>query len=63
MVGDLFGRFFDDPATLPGEWSVGLDRADEDKRARRVADYIAGMTDRFALDEHRRLFDSTPELR
>jgi dGTPase len=63
VVGDLFGRFFEDPATLPGEWSLGLDRTDEDKRARRVADYIAGMTDRFALDEHRRLFDSTPELR
>ena len=32
-------------------------------RARRIADFIAGMTDRFALVEHARLFDSTPELR
>jgi dGTPase len=32
-------------------------------RARQIADFIAGMTDRFALTEHARLFDSTPELR
>ena len=32
--------------------------ADAADRARIVADYIAGMTDRFALDEHRRLFDT-----
>ena len=31
--------------------------------ARRIADYIAGMTDWYALDEHRRLFDATPSLR
>ena len=31
--------------------------------ARRVADYIAGMTDRYAILEHRRLFDVTPDLR
>jgi dGTPase len=63
VVRDLFGRFFCDPSALPGEWSRNLAGADEHKRARRVADYIAGMTDRFALDEHRRLFDTTPELR
>jgi dGTPase len=32
-------------------------------RARHIADFIAGMTDRYALAEHARLFDSTPELR
>ena len=36
--------------------------ADEQRRARRVADYIAGMTDRYALDEHRRLFDAHPGI-
>jgi dGTPase len=36
---------------------------DEAGRARHIADFIAGMTDRFALAEHTRLFDSTPELR
>ena len=38
-------------------------RADEATRAQRIGDYIAGMTDRYALIEHARLFDSTPELR
>ena len=41
----------------------GLAGADEAARARRIADFIAGMTDRYALAEHARLFDSTPELR
>ena len=36
---------------------------DEVRRARRIADYIAGMTDSYALGEHRRLFDATPSLR
>ena len=51
------------PDDMPGEWSDGLADADEATRARRIADFIAGMTDRFALVEHARLFDSTPELR
>ena len=50
-------------ATLPAEWSEGLADTDEAARARRIADFIAGMTDRYALAEHARLFDSTPELR
>ncbi len=36
---------------------------DEARLARRIADYIAGMTDRFAIQEHRRLFAATPPLR
>jgi dGTPase len=35
----------------------------EAAHARRIGDFIAGMTDRYALAEHERLFDSTPELR
>ena len=42
---------------------TGRVHADEARLARRVADYIAGMTDRYALAEHRRLFDATPDLR
>jgi dGTPase len=34
-----------------------------DRQPRQIADFIAGMTDRYALSEHKRLFDSTPELR
>ena len=63
VLRDLFRRLFAEPGLMPGEWREDLDAADEPRRARRVADYIAGMTDNFALDEHRRLFDVTPDLR
>jgi dGTPase len=62
IVGDLFERYFAEPSALPGErgalW-VGLDEA---RRAGAISDFIAGMTDRFAEAEHRRLFDATPDL-
>jgi dGTPase len=48
---------------LPAEWRVGLDLSDSAARARQVGDYIAGMTDRYALIEHARYFKATPELR
>jgi dGTPase len=63
IVRDLFVRYSARPDDLPEEWREGLEEADEPTRARRIADFIAGMTDRFALAEHARLFDSTPELR
>ncbi len=63
VVRDLFGRLSTDPSAMPGEWAAGCDGLDETRRARRIADYIAGMTDWYALDEHRRLFDATPSLR
>ena len=43
--------------TLPSPWRERAEQAGTQARARLVADYIAGMTDRFALDEHKRLFD------
>jgi dGTPase len=63
IVRDLFARYSEDLADLPAEWREGLAGAEETVRARRIADFIAGMTDRYALAEHARLFDSTPELR
>lgn len=63
IVRDLFARLFAEPALLPAEWQAGMDGLDEARRARRVADYLAGMTDRYALQRHRQLFDATPELR
>jgi dGTPase len=63
IVRDLFARFTSRPADLPEEWRAGLAGAEEPRLARRVADYIAGMTDNYALQEHRRLFERTPELR
>ena len=63
VVRDLFGRFVAEPTAMPDEWQAGLGGGgDEARRARRVADYIAGMTDRYALHEHRRLFSATPTL-
>jgi dGTPase len=59
---DLFARYRARPADMPVEWRSAT--ADSDLlRVRQIADFIAGMTDRFALIEHARLFDSTPELR
>jgi dGTPase len=63
VVRDLFGRYGADVGNLPAEWRENLAEADAPARARRIADFIAGMTDRYALAEHARLFDSTPELR
>jgi dGTPase len=50
------------PSAMPAEWGEGLGAGDERGRARRIADYIAGMTDRFALIEHARYFKATPQL-
>jgi dGTPase len=62
IVREIFEAFSADPAEMPSDWGEGLDSADGLAVARRVADYIAGMTDRFAVAEHRRLFDATPDL-
>jgi dGTPase len=62
VLADLFARYAGDPETLPAEWRHDLPDQDG-ARARLIADFIAGMTDRYALIEHRRLFDSTPQLR
>jgi dGTPase len=57
VVGELFELFVAAPQRLPPEWQARAGRAGRPETARLVADYIAGMTDRFALGEHRRLFD------
>ncbi|HEX2020555.1 MAG TPA: deoxyguanosinetriphosphate triphosphohydrolase [Aurantimonas sp.] len=63
IVENLFDRLIERPDLMPGEWSVLSRCPGEDRLARRVADYLAGMTDTFALAEHGRLFDATPRLR
>jgi dGTPase len=63
VVGDLFRRYSDQPKTLPPEWREQAPPQGSPAYARHVADFIAGMTDRFALGEHHRLFDATPDLR
>ncbi|SCZ45460.1 dGTPase [Afifella marina DSM 2698] len=62
IVTDLFNRLQSEPELLPEVWQAQVDMADERRRARRAADYIAGMSDGFAVAEHRRLFDHTPDL-
>jgi dGTPase len=63
VVGDLFAHYAGSPADLPADWVQESGAGDETWRLRCIADFIAGMTDRYALIEHGRLFDSTPELR
>lgn len=56
MVDDLFPLFLKQPDLLPPEWQPDVAAArDETQLARVVADYVAGMTDRFAIQEHQRL--------
>ncbi|MEL6792732.1 MAG: deoxyguanosinetriphosphate triphosphohydrolase [Pseudomonadota bacterium] len=58
VVKELFAIFLGEPELLPDEWrGDALHAKSEELRARTVADYIAGMTDRFALEEHRKLTD------
>ncbi|MBN8921018.1 MAG: deoxyguanosinetriphosphate triphosphohydrolase, partial [Rhizobiales bacterium] len=57
LVRDLFEHFMAEPETMPEDWRAGLPAADAAIRARRVGDFIAGMTDTFALSEHARFFD------
>jgi dGTPase len=63
IVFDLFGRYEQNPDDMPAEWREGTRDVTGAARARRIGNFIAGMTDRFALTEHQRLFDSTPDLR
>ncbi len=57
VVRDLFALFLASPQLLPAEWRARADAPHDLKTARLVADYIAGMTDKFALEEHARLTD------
>ncbi|MBZ0218654.1 MAG: deoxyguanosinetriphosphate triphosphohydrolase [Fimbriimonadaceae bacterium] len=63
VVADLFRAYFESPDEMPNEWRTEWDKLDERQRARRICDFVAGMTDRYALLEHQRLFDATPDLR
>jgi dGTPase len=63
IVHDLFACYQRSPSDLPPEWGEGREGESEAERVGRIGNFIAGMTDRFALIEHQRLFDSTPDLR
>jgi dGTPase len=66
VIRDLFPALLENASSMPTEWAEAaakLGAGDTPRLARLICDYIAGMTDRYALSEHARLFDATPELR
>lgn len=63
VLSDLFRRYVEHPGDLPADWSHGPAAGDAASHLRGIGDFIAGMTDRYALIEHARLFQTTPELR
>ncbi len=62
VVADLFADYMSRPDHLPQEWQTPANPAESGGLARIVADYIAGMTDRYAMAEHHRLIDAKEEL-
>ena len=61
MIDELFPFYLHNPGELPKQWRKEVAEADDDQTlARIVADYIAGMTERFARQEHARLIGGTP---
>ncbi|MBL8894045.1 MAG: deoxyguanosinetriphosphate triphosphohydrolase [Rhizobiales bacterium] len=63
VIRDLFEAYMADPSLLPKDWREDSFTDDRSRFARQVCDFIAGMTDRYALDQHKRLFDLEPLLR
>ena len=60
VIAALFAAYAADPALMPESWRLSLPD-EEPARTRHIADFIAGMTDRYAIDCHARLFGRTPE--
>jgi dGTPase len=56
ILADMFQLFMAEPDVMPNDWGERALAAEGAKRARIVCDYVAGMTDRFAIEEHRKLF-------
>ena len=56
ILAEMFELFLAEPDVLPEDWFARLKDLDQPSAARVICDYIADMTDRFAIDEHRRLF-------
>jgi dGTPase len=63
ILTDLFQYYLGQPDAMPEAWSHAAQVAEPRRRARIVADFVSGQTDRYAIAEHRRLFAATPELR
>ncbi|MFT3671929.1 deoxyguanosinetriphosphate triphosphohydrolase [Aestuariivirga sp.] len=63
VIRDLFNAYMNDETLLPKDWREDAPISDQSRYARQVCDFLAGMTDRFALDQHKRLFDLDPLFR
>jgi dGTPase len=63
IVRDLVAKYREDLSAMPPQWAADAGALDARRRMRLIGDFVAGMTDRYAISEHRRLFDATPELR
>ena len=63
VIRDLFNAYMNDEKLLPDDWRETHPRTDQNRYARQVCDFIAGMTDRYALDQHKRMFDLDPLFR
>jgi dGTPase len=63
VISDLFEAYMTDETLLPKGWREDAPISDSSRYARQVCDFIAGMTDRYALDQHKRLFDLDPLFR
>jgi dGTPase len=63
VISDLFEAYMNDENLLPKGWREDAPISDSSRYARQVCDFIAGMTDRYALDQHKRLFDLDPLFR
>ncbi|CEI85432.1 deoxyguanosinetriphosphate triphosphohydrolase [Ehrlichia minasensis] len=62
IIKELFQVFYDDPQILPFDWSIKASDANLIDRSIVICDFISGMTDRFAIQEHRKIFDTTYEM-
>ena len=58
VIKDLFGMFYEQPDILPEDWGIAAKLLDDTMKARLISDYIAGMTDKYALMEYRKLTDN-----
>ncbi len=63
VIRDLFEAYMNDDKLLPEDWRETHPRTDQNRYARQVCDFIAGMTDRYALGQHKRMFDLGPLFR
>jgi len=63
VIRELFVSYLDDPSLLPSEWAEEAAAEEAGGFPRQVCDFIAGMTDRYALHSHKRLFDLDPLFR